>query len=32
LPWEEKAFKTWHRDLCILFILNLLVIVLIHLI
>jgi len=32
LPFAEKAFKTWHRDLRILFILNLMVIVLIHLI
>ena len=32
LPAVEKAFKIWHRDIGILFALNILVIVLIHLI
>jgi len=32
LPFAEKAFKTWHRDIWILCFLNILVIVLIHLI
>jgi hypothetical protein len=32
LPAAEKAFKTWHRDIWILFFLNPLIIILTHLI
>ena len=32
LPASEKAFKVWHRDIWILFFLNPLIIILIHLV